>query len=124
MLGALKEKAAQAAQSALAKELQIKLKDKIEMFKTLKVSDVKDDAKYVALIVQPLWLYLKVQCGMAITGLQKFYNVDVEARFRDGLFHVRNELIKVEGELVQLVPDFNERLAPTIMEAIKGNKSQ
>lgn len=121
MLGALKEKAAKAAQTALALELQVRLKDKLELFHTLKVSDVQDDAKYTTFITQPLWLYLKVQCGMPISALQKFYDVDVEARFREGLFHVRNELIKVEGDAVKLVPDFNDRLVPTIMQAIKGS---
>lgn len=120
MLNALKEKAAQAAHAALAQELRVKLKDKLDIFRTLKVSDIQDDAKYTAVIVQPLWIYAKMQCGLAIAGLQKFSSVNAEERFRHGLFHVRDELVVVEGDSVKLVPDFEDRLAPTIMAAIKG----
>src|SRR5450432_4617183 len=105
MFNALKDKAAKAAQVLFEQELQVKLREKTQMFQTLTPSDVHDDAKYSALIVHPLWLYVKLQSGGALSAVQKMMNVDVEARFRKGLFHVRNELIRVENGTVKLVPD-------------------
>jgi hypothetical protein len=88
------------------------------MFKELKPADVQDDEKYSALIVRPLWSYVKLQSGGALTAVQKVSDVNIEDRFSRGLFHVRDELIRVEEGAVKLVPDFNERLAPTIMQAV------
>jgi hypothetical protein len=122
MFDALKEKAAKGAQALLEQELQSRLREKVEMFQSLKPADVQDDAKYGSLIVQPLWLYVKLQSGGALAAAQKMLKVDIEERFRRGLFHVRNELIRVEDGAVKLVPDFRERLAPTIMEALREPK--
>ena len=122
MFNALKDKAAKAGQAAFEQELKVRLQDKVELFRNLKPSDVHDDAKYSALVVHPLWLFTKLQCGAALAAAQKMIDVNIEERFGRGLFHVRNELIKVEDGSVKLVPDFNERLAPTIMQAIRDPK--
>jgi hypothetical protein len=119
MFDLLKEKAAKGAQTLFEQELQLRLRDKVELFQTLKPADVQDDAKYSTLIVQPLWLYVKLQSSGALPAVEKMMKVNIEDRFRKGLFHVRNELIRVEDGVVRLVPDFKERLAPTIMQAVR-----
>ena len=118
MLGNLKEKAKEKAMEKLENEIKPAVEEKIELFQNLKPSDVNDDEKYKALIVTPLWEVAKMQSGGAIGVAQQF--VDVETRFRDGLFNVRNELVQVEGETVSLDPDFNDKVVPVLIDSIKG----
>jgi len=114
MLGNLKEKAMEKLENEIAPAVE----EKIELFQNLKPSDVNDDEKYKALIVTPLWEAAKVQSGGAIGVAQKF--VDVETKFSDGLFNVRDELVRVEGETVSLDPEFNDKVVPVLIQSIKG----
>jgi hypothetical protein len=118
MLGNLKEKAKEKAMEKLENEIKPAVEEKIELFQNLKPSDVNDDEKYKALIVTPLWEVAKMQSGGAIGVAQQF--VDVETRFRDGFFNLRNELVQVEGETVSLDPDFNDKVVPVLIDSIKG----
>jgi hypothetical protein len=118
MLGNLKAKAKETAMEKLENEIAPAVEEKIELFQNLKPSDVNDDEKYKALIVTPLWEVAKMQSGGAIDVAQKF--VDVETKFSDGLFNVRNELVQVEGETVSLDPEFNDKVMPVLIESIKG----
>lgn len=122
MFGKLKEKAQEKAKEKamekLEDEIRPAIEEKIELFQNLKPSDVNDDEKYKALIVTPLWEVAKMQSGGAIGVAQKF--VDVETRFNDGLFNVRDELVQVEGEAVALDPEFNDKVVPVLIESIKG----
>jgi hypothetical protein len=118
MLGNLKEKAKENALEKLEDELRPAIEEKIELFENLKPSDVKDDEKYKTVIVSPLWEVAKMQSGGAIGVAQKF--VDVETKFSDGLFNVRNELVQVQGETVSLDPEFNNKVVPVLFQSIKG----
>lgn len=118
MLGNLKEKAREKALEKLENEIAPAVEEKIELFQNLKPADVNDDEKYKAFIVTPLWEVAKMQSGGAIDIAQKF--VDVESKFTDGLFNVRNELVQVEGETVFLDPDFNDKVVPVLIQSIKG----
>lgn len=118
MLGNLKEKAKAKAMEKLENEIAPAVEEKIELFQNLKPSDVNDDEKYKALIVSPLWEVAKMQSGGAIEVAQKF--VDVETKFNDGLFNVRDELVQVEGETVSLDPEFNEKVVPVLIQSFKG----
>ena len=120
MFNALKEKAVAKAVELFEADLRVRIQDKIELFQKLKPADVYDDALYTRLVIQPLWLYVKMQSSGAITALQKVMSVDVEQRFKDGLFMVRNDLIKTDGANVTLVPDFNERVGPTLIKAFQA----
>lgn len=117
MLGSLKEKAKEKAMEKLENEITPAVEEKIELFQNLKPSDVNDDEKYKALIVTPMWEVAKMQSGGAIGVAQKF--VDVETKFSDGLFNVRDELVQVEGETVSLDPEFNDKVVPVLIESIK-----
>jgi hypothetical protein len=119
MLGALKEKALSKAIELFEADFQARIQDKIDLFTSLKPTDVYDDALYTRLVVDPLWLYVKVQSSGAIMALQKVANVDVEQRFRKGLFLVRNDLIKTDGATVRLDPDFKEKVGPTLIKAFQ-----
>jgi hypothetical protein len=59
-----------------------------------------------------------MQSGGAIGVAQQF--VDVETKFSDGLFNVRDELVQVEGDTVSLDPDFNDKVVPVLIQSIKG----
>ena len=117
MLGKLKEMAKEKALDHLEAELKPAIEEKIDLFVNLKPSDVNDDEKYGAIIVSPLWQVAKIQSGGAIDVAQKY--VDVEGKFKAGLFNVRNELVQVEGETVALDPQFSDKVVPVIFQSIK-----
>jgi len=117
MIGGLKEKAQAKAMTSLEEQMAEPLQQNMELFQDLKPSDVQDDGKYGQIVVEPLWAAVKAQSGGAITVAQKF--VDVETKFKEGLFNVRDELIVVEGEQVNLHQDFSEKLVPTMIESFK-----
>ena len=118
MLGNLKAKAMEAAMEKLEKEIGPVVREKIELFQNLKPSDINDDAKYQQIIVSPLWQLAKMQSGGAIGIAQKF--VDVEKKFNDGLFNVRNELVQVQGESVRLDPEFTDKVVPVFVASLKA----
>lgn len=118
MFGAMKEKAIEKAVATLEAELAPLIQEKIELFKNLQPADINDDQKYEAIVVSPLWEFAKMQSGGAISVAQKL--VDVQARFNQGLFNVRDELVEVQGQTVTLSPDFSEKLVPTLMKSLKG----
>ncbi len=115
MLGNLKKKAMDKAMCSVQEKIGPAIQEKMDLFKSLKPSDVNDDEKYGAMVVSPMWAFVKIQSGGAISAAQKF--VDVESKFNDGLFDVRNELIVVEDEKVALDPDFSEKVVPTVMKS-------
>ena len=119
MFGALKDKAVSKAVTLFEADFRARIADKIDLFTNLKPTDVHDDRIYTRLVVDPLWLYIKLQSAGALSALQKLSNVDVEQRFRNGLFLVRNELIQTEGEAVNLDPNFKEKVAPDLIRAFQ-----
>ena len=121
MFDALREKASKGALAVIEKDLEARCAENIELFRALKPSDVQDDAKFKMLVVDPLWLCIKLQSGGTLATLQKVVSIDVESRFRSGLFHVRDELIRVDDGKVSLDPNFQEKLAPTLMQALRGS---
>jgi hypothetical protein len=118
MFGGLKEKALNSAVSTLEEKFGPVIREKVDMFKELKPSDVNDDEKYQNFIVSPLWALVKMQSGGAISAAQKF--IDVEGKFNKGLFDVRDELISVEDEKVSIDPEFNDKIVPVLMASMKG----
>ena len=117
MIGGLKEKAQAKAMASLEEQMAEPIEQNMELFQDLKPSDVQDDGKYGQIVVEPLWTVVKAQSGGAITAAEKF--VDVESKFKEGLFNVRDELIVVEGEQVDLHPEFKDKVVPTLMESFK-----
>lgn len=118
MFGSLKDKAMEKAIEQLKKEIGPVVQEKIDLFQNLKPSDINDDGKYQAVIVSTLWQLAKAQSGGAIGIAQKF--VDVEKKFRDGLFNVRNELVHVQDEKVSLDPEFSDKVVPVLIASMKG----
>jgi hypothetical protein len=118
MFGSLKEKAMEKAVATLESELGPVIQEKVDMFKDLQPCDVNDDEKYKNIIVSPLWAFVKLQTGGAIGLAQKF--IDIETKFHAGLFNVRDELVKVDGQTVSLDPEFSDKLLPVLMKSIKG----
>lgn len=117
MFGGMKEKAREQALKKFEEEIAQQINEKIELFSSLRAIDVQNDEKYRAIVVQPLWVAVKVQSGGAIEALKAF--VDVDSKFDQGLFHVRDELIMVEGDQVALAPDFDKKVGPTLLEAFR-----
>ncbi len=118
MIGKLKEKAIKTAISKLEETVGSGITEKLETFKDLKPSDVQDNEKYNSIIINPLWEAVKLQSGGAITAASKF--IDVEAKFKQGLLNIRDELIQVEGEKVALDPDFQSKAVPTLISAFQS----
>lgn len=119
MFGSLKEKAVAKALALFEEDMRVRVNDKIELFTHLKPADVRNDGVYTSLVVSPLWLYVKMQSGGALSALRKISNVDIEARFRKGLFLIRDELVHVEGDGVTLDPEFREKVGPTLVRAFQ-----
>ena len=119
MFGALKEKAVAKALSLFEEDMRVRVNDKIELFSNLKPADVRNDSIYTSLVISPLWVYVKMQSGGALSALQKISNVDIEARFKKGLFLVRDELVHVDGDSVKLDPDFRDKVGPTLIKAFQ-----
>jgi hypothetical protein len=119
MFGGLKQLAIDKALGLLEEDMRARLAEKVELFRNLKPSDIQDDVRYQAVVVDPLWLYLKLQSGAAIVAVQKVIDVDVQSRFGKGLFHVRNELIRTEGDSIALDPQFLDKAGPTLIAAFK-----
>ena len=118
MFGKLKEKAVNGAISKVEELAGPTIKEKVDTFKSLTPSDVQDDAKYTAVIVNPIWSLVKLQIGPA-ESLAKKVGIDVQDKIEKGLFHVRDELISVQDDKVKLDPEFNSKIVPTLMEAFK-----
>jgi hypothetical protein len=119
MFDGLKEKAVAKALTLFEEDMRVRVNDKIELFKQLKPADVRDDGIYTSLVISPLWLYVKMQSGGALSALQKISKVDIEARFRKGLFLIRNELVHVDGDKVKLDPEFRDKVGPTLIKAFQ-----
>jgi hypothetical protein len=119
MFDGLKEKAVAKALTLFEEDMRVRVNDKIELFKQLKPADVRDDGIYTSLVISPLWLYVKMQSGGALSALQKISKVDIEARFRKGLFLIRNELVHVDGDKVTLDPEFRDKVGPTLIKAFQ-----
>jgi len=120
MLTGLKSAATKKAMAIFESELSARVDEKIELFRNLTPADVSDDAKFSAVVIEPIWLYVRFQSGGAIGVLQKLVDFDIEQRFRKAMFHVRNELIVVHGGTVVLDPAFKERVGPVLIEAFKA----
>ena len=122
LLGKLKEKAGDKAKAQVMAQIEQHLgpevTSKLDMFKELKPADVKDDEKYSSIVVVPGWKAIAAQVG-PVAGLAKKAGFDLEEKFSSALFHVRDELIHVEDDKVKLDDDFNSKLVPTLMDALK-----
>ncbi len=118
MFGGLKEKAINKAISALGEDFEPIIQEKIELFRALKPADVNDDDKYKDFVVNPLWIFAKMQSGGAIGAAQKF--IDVESKFSAGMFNVRDELISVDGNKVVLDPEFSNKIVPVLLDSLKS----
>lgn len=94
------------------------IKEKLDTFKGLKPADVQDDEKYTNIVIKPIYQAVELQSGGAIKAAQKF--IDVEGKFHQGFMNIRNELITVEGDKVNLHPEFGSKVLPTLVSAFKA----
>ncbi len=120
MLGGFKDAAIKQGMAVLERELSAGVEKKIDLFKSLTPADVLDDDKYSAVAVEPLWLYVRLQSGGAISAVEKLTDLGIEARFRKAMFHVRDELLKVEDGKLVLDPAFQSKVGPAIVEALRA----
>jgi len=97
------------------------IKEKKETFGGLKPTDVQDDKKYKKFIITPLWIVVRAQSAGVIGAIQKF--VDVESKFSECLYNVRDDFIRVDGDIVSLDPDFQHKLEEALSKAFKSQES-
>ena len=113
-----KDKAKKAAMAKVEEAMGPTLKEKLDTFKSLKPADVQDDEKYTEVVIKPIYQAIMLQSGGALKAAQKF--VDVEGKFHKGFMSIRDELITVEGDKVNLHPEFGAKVLPTLINAFKG----
>jgi RecA-family ATPase len=90
------------------------LNEHLDKIKTLKPTDVKDDGKFDSLIIAPMLLSISGASGGVTKLIPKF-----DDRFKTAMFHVRNELIVVDGDSVKLVEDGQSKLPKVLVEGFK-----
>lgn len=90
------------------------LTEHLDKIKSLKPSEINDDAKFETLIIKPMLLSISGASGGVTKLIPKF-----DSRFTAAMFHVREELIVVDGEKVILVEDGQSRLPKVLVEGFK-----
>lgn len=118
MFNKLKEKAQAQAIEKIQSIVGPELMQQVENFKSLKPADVQDNDKFSAVAVKPLLTTLKASSGGAISLAEKA-GIKIEDRLTKAMLHVRDELISVDGDKVKLDADFNNKVGPTLLEALK-----
>jgi len=80
-----------------------------------KVSDIKDDATYQTLIINPAYMALSGSLG----GVDKFIPT-IKEKFTAILMDVRDELVVIEGNSLSLQEDAQQRLPKIIQANLKA----
>lgn len=90
------------------------LKEHLDKIKSLKASDINDDAKFDSLIITPMLVSVSGASGGATKLIPNF-----DVRFKTAMLHVRDELIIVDGNNVKLVEDAQARFPKVLIEGFK-----
>ena len=114
MFGGLKDKIGGGAIDKAIDKFAPALNEHLDKIKTLKPTDVNDDGKFDSLIIAPMLLSIAGASGGVTKLIPKF-----DSRFKTAMFHVRNELIVVDGEKVKLIEDGQSKLPKTLVEGFK-----
>ncbi len=114
MFGGLKDKIGGGAIDKAVEKFAPALTEHLDKIKSLKATDVNDDGKFDSLIIMPMLLSISGASGGVTKLIPKF-----DTRFKTAMFHVRDELIEVDGEKVKLVEDGQSKLPKVLVEGFK-----
>ncbi len=114
MLGGLKDKIGGGAIEKAVKTFAPALTEHLDKIKTLKPTDINDDAKFNSLVISPMLISILAASGGVTKLVPKF-----DDRFKSAMFHVRNELIETDGNNVKLVDDVQAKLPSVLAEGFK-----
>ena len=114
MLGSLKNKIGSGAIDKAVKTFSPALTEHLDKIKSLKTTDINDDAKFESLVISPMLVTILAASGGVTKLVQNF-----DDRFKSAMFHVRNELIEVDGDQVTLVDDVQTKLPSVLAEGFK-----
>jgi len=111
MFGKLKEQMAGSATDKVVARIGGDLEPHIQALKQFKASDIQDDSLFESKITQPALIAIAA-ASSGVTQLIPGFN----QKFSLALRHVRNELVCYDGDQVNLVDDYAERL-PDVLKA-------
>jgi len=114
MFAKLKEATSGATVQKAVDAITPTLTEHLEKVRTLEPGVVRDDASYSELFVQPALLAIGASSG-GVTSLIPRFN----ERFKEVMLRLRDELLLLDGERVELVEDFRERLPQVVLAGLK-----
>ncbi len=114
MFGALKDKIGGGAIDKAVEKFAPALNEHLDKIKSLKPTDVNDDGKFDSLIIAPMLVSISGASGGVTKLIPKFND-----RFKTAMFHVRNELIVIEGDKVTIVEGGQAKLPTVLVEGFK-----
>ena len=114
MFASLREKIGSGAMDTAINAITPILSEQMEKITGLKPSDINDDDKFDSVVISPLLLSIKA-ASSGVTGLIPNFN----ERFKGAMYHLRKELIVIEGDKVSLVENAQENLPGILLESLK-----
>ena len=114
MLGKLKGKMSDNVADKAIEKLMPMIQEKIGKIQTLSAADVSDDANFKSRVIAPSLIAVSAASSGATKLLPDFEN-----RFSAAMFHLRNELVTIDGDTVALVDDYQKRLPTVLKEGLK-----
>jgi hypothetical protein len=114
MLGNIKNKLGDAAVQKAIEKFAPQISAQLHKLTSMKVEDVRSDEKFRTLVVSPALLAAAAASSGATNLIPKF-----DLKFTNALFNVRNELVNLETDKIQLVAGFEQRLPDVLMQGFK-----
>jgi hypothetical protein len=114
MFGKLKEAAGGAAVRKAVDAITPTLTEQLEKVRELDPGLVRNDESYDQLFVQPALLAVGAGSG-GLTSLVPSFN----ERFKAAMLRLRDELLVLDGERVELVEGFRERLPQVVLASLQ-----
>lgn len=114
MFGKLKESAGNAALPKVVDALSAKLVEQTDKLKEMNPDVVRDDETFTEKFSKPALVAVAAMSSGVTSLVPRF-----EERFSSTMLHVRDELLVLDGERVELVEGFKERLPGVMMTGFK-----
>jgi hypothetical protein len=114
MLGKLKDLASAGVSEKVVGTVEPIIREHVAKAQALGIASVRDDATYLAHIVQPAYLSVLAAASGATKLIPQF-----EERFKKVMHALRDELLIFEEDKVRLVEDYQTRLQALLLNALK-----
>jgi len=115
MFAGLKDKASGTAVDKAVEKFAPALNKHLDKIKALKAADVNDDTKFDSMVIAPMLVSISGASGGVTKFIPKF-----DTRFKSAMYHVRSELIIIDGDNVKLVEDAQSKLPQVLAEGFKN----